>query len=1317
MPFPCPHCRVMIDIVEPALGSDVQCPKCGSRISSEMAGTILTPRPSGAGWQPAEPPQESPAGQVENLPHATPPKEFFGRFQLFERLGGGSFGEVFRAYDPSLDRVVALKRPHRRAPPRNDKEANRLAEEARRFKIEAQAAAQLRHPHIVGVYEVGEVEGRPYFTAEYIRGIDLAKLIAGEKESGRLLPARQVAQLCGQVAEALHAAHQAGVVHRDLKPANILVGEDGLPRVMDFGMAKRESAAEFVVTQAGTVLGSPAYMSPEQWQDSSSVGPATDLWSLGVMLFELLTGEFPFRASHDFVRLKEQILNDDPPPPSKLNSQVPADLDTLCLKCLEKKPSDRFPTAAALADELQRFLQGKPIKSRPHPRWELAWKWCQRNPVVASLSAAVVLVLLTGTAVSSFFAFQSAKDSKRANAKADEARLNLYDVHMNLIQRNWEAAQVGLILDLLDKTKPRPSEKDLRGFEWYYWDQLCHANLLELNGHSGQVGSVAFSPDGTRLASASDEAVKIWDTTRGQELLSLSWQSIGGLGCLTFSADGMRLAVAGFVPNKVRVWNVTNGEELLTLEGKSLGHQFRKRSIAFSPDGGQLVSAPDDETVIVWDATNGRELLTLNDSFVTSIAFSPDGKRLVTASEDGSLKLWDVTSGEEKLRLSGDIGLESVAFSPDGQRLASAGSNSIWVWDATSGRKLLTFGDHGTTTAIRCVAFSPDGKRLASAGDDHKVKVWDATSGHELHTIQGHSGHVTSVAFSPDGRRLVSASLDGTVKVWDSTVCQETFRRFNRASEFFNDLKSTGYFNKITCVTLSPDEKQIALGLQGQHQRPRFLNEDGKATSWSLAKANMPGHITVLDSTNDRELRTHKAHNHGVTSLTFSPDGKRLASGSDDKTVKIWDTESGREILTLAGHHWRIKSVAFSPTENWLASASGLTVTVWDAKSGEEVRSRSSHNDDVNSVAFSPDGKRLASGSDDHTIKLWEIMSSQESLTLKGHAGEVNSVAFSPDGQRLASASEDQTVRVWDLTNGQQILAFEGHTDGVNSVTFSRDGRRLVSTSGDQTVRVWDATNGQELLTLPGHSGEVCGVAFSSDGRWLASVSNEIDFGGERVHVWDTRTGEALSQEQIAVNVVRFLDEFPLSEQSKTEWLQVDETLTDEVRKLALEFVQRFRRARTADEYAISSRRLVRQRYVNLFMKRIALLQAQDALRLTADDVSLNCLLAVAQWRAGQIDESLATVALIRKVVRKTDQNTHANVNRIRVLLLLTPWHANMIAVALDQFVPRIIRVTQVVRILDSLRSELDPDEWQSNPDAVNWLQQVKDSLSIEYSQ
>ena len=346
----------MIDVVELAPGSDVQCPQCGNLISSEMAPTIITPPPSGAGLQPAEPPQESPTGQFENLPHRTRPQpiENFGRFQLLKKLGSGSYGEVFRAYDPNLDQDVAIKRPHAR---------HMSPEEVERFLREAQAAVQLKHPHIVDVYEANEVDGRPYIASEYTVGIDLAKLIVGERGHNRIIPFRQSAQLCGQIAEALHLAHEAGIVHRDLKPTNILVGEDGLPRVMDFGMVKREPQAKVVMTHEGQQLDSPAYMSPEQWRGGQDVDRRADLYSLGVILFELLTGERPFRGEEDRRLLELQVLNDDAPRPGTINGQVPADLETLCLKCLEKDPSRRFPTAADLAQELHRFLNGEPILS------------------------------------------------------------------------------------------------------------------------------------------------------------------------------------------------------------------------------------------------------------------------------------------------------------------------------------------------------------------------------------------------------------------------------------------------------------------------------------------------------------------------------------------------------------------------------------------------------------------------------------------------------------------------------------------------------------------------------------------------------------------------------------------------------------------------------------------------------------------------------------------------------------------------------------------------------------------------------------------
>jgi WD40 repeat protein len=1038
----------------------------------------------------------------------TAPAEYpaIPNYEILGELGRGGMGVVYKARQTALKRLVALKMIL----------SGDLAspQELARFRREAEAVARLQHPNIVQVYEVGEWRAGdvsppiPFFSLEFVNGGTLATKL---RES---LPApKQAAALVEQLARAMHAVHRCSVVHRDLKPANVLMTADGTPKITDFGLAKKldEDAGQ---THSGAVMGTPSYMAPEQASGGTArATPQADVYALGAILYECLTGRPPFRAATVAQTLR-QVVEQEPVPPRFLNAAVPHDLETICLKSLRKEAPKRYATAEALADDLRRWLHGEPIQARPVGPGERALKWVQRRPAVAALlSVTVVMVLaLVGGGVSLFYSgrlqdalrneaqqralaeeqeARAVAASQEAEKQWDRAERLVYARQIALAQAMWHAGDVRQAWALLDTCR-----RDLRGWEYNYLYTLFTSNQHTFRGHTGNVYSVGFSPDGKRLVSGSDDkTIKVWDAQTGQQTLSLQGHT-GPVLSVAFSPDGKRL-LSGSGDGGVKLWDAQTGQQSLSLQV----HTHVVFSVGFSPDGKRLASASGLE-LEVWGAQSGQLTRSLSPPglrgkidrcrWFTSVVFSPDGKRLASASQDletpdgkafGEAKVWDAQTGQLILSLKGHTSrVTSVAFSPDRQRLASASEDqTVKVWDAHTGQEIHSLRGH--TGTVWSVTFSCDGQRLVSGSADKTIRVWDAQTGQEIRTLKGHTAAVRSVAFSPDSKRLASASADGSVKVWDAQTGQET-----------PTLK--GHTGSVRSVAFSRDGKRMVSGGGDLFKAGEIKVSDAQTgenilylpmnLSWvySMAFSPMAAFFSTTAALRPQGVRGT------VTSVVFSPDGKRLASGSRDQTVKVWDAATGQQTLTLYGHTGGVYSVAFSPDGQRLASGSeDQTVKVWDAATGQQILTLKGHTGGVWSVAFSPDGKRLASGSADETVKVWDAATGQQTLTLRGHTGFVRSVAFSPDGKHLASGSADDTVKVWDAHTGQLIVTLQGHTGPVHSVAFSPDGQRLASASHDQTVKVWDAQSGQETLSLQGHTGEVLSVAFSPDGRRLASAS------------------------------------------------------------------------------------------------------------------------------------------------------------------------------------------------------------------------------------
>jgi WD40 repeat protein/serine/threonine protein kinase len=1069
---------------------------------------------------------------------AAPALRSVGEFEILSRLGQGGMGVVYKAWQPSLGRPVALKCMLR---------AGDSKAEAR-FAREIRALGRVEHPNVVKVFTSGS-EGEQWFYAmELIEGAELSRVCeqlsgnsSGDIDEGvwqkavtsacdqarsEELPIAEPnsktkptiprssapvggrnhvtmsAELVRRVAEATHSLHEAGVVHRDIKPGNImLAGEASHPVLMDLGLAQLADETEGRITRTRQFVGTLRYASPEQILSAAMVDRRTDIYSLGATLWELLTLR-PIFGVDDQTSTPELMLKiqtSEPEKPRKHNGNIPRDLEAIVLKCLEKDRGRRYPTAAELAEDLDRFLSGAPVLAQPQSLTYLASKLIRRHKVPIAAAALMIGIIIAGI-IAAFIGID--RQRRVALHALEDLKAATYRTSVTVAEQELrQNLDVGMAGDLLDSCPP-----DLRGWEWDYLMRLRDGDRPPLAEHKSGLWMAALSPDDRRIATVSiDGTLKLWDAVSGKLESSIDADSesvppgvgpiLASLGiaripatCVEFSPDGKFIASGSFAPNAsvknaVRNFLLGSKEEAVkqalkdaagivviwdAATGKSVG-RFDKQlgvvlSLTHSPDGKRIASSSinPENTFVVWDAKTLEVLKVMKGhrSQVHRLRYSPDGRLLVSADTDGMVRFWDATTLEEiRSKQAHPAPVVDVSFSPDGLRFATAGEDGlVGVWETATFAKV--FDLRGHTGSALGVAYSPDGKRIASAGFDKTVRLWDASTGKETFTLRGHTDTVWSVSFSKDGRRLVSASFDKTARVWDSTP-----REQRTGPGLFSIL---GHKDRVNTVAFSRDGRYLATG--GWDQQARLW--DGKTGS---------------------PLARFEGHTGAIWGLALSPDGTRLATASWDHTVKIWDTAGGREVLTFKGHTAPVHSVAFSPDGKRVVSGGfDGNVRVWEAGTGKVLATCDGFVFPVMSVAFSPDGKRVASGGADRSVKIWDASKGTILSTLKGHEASVHGVNFSPDGKRLVSASWDKTLRVWDVdpetkpsANPQSLFSLVGHTDRVQSATFTTDGSRIASACEDKTVKLWDAKTGKPLGSIL-HRGVAWSVAFDPDGRRVA---------------------------------------------------------------------------------------------------------------------------------------------------------------------------------------------------------------------------------------
>jgi WD40 repeat protein/predicted Ser/Thr protein kinase len=1029
------------------------------------------------------------------FPNGKAPLRSFGDYEILEEIARGGMGIVYKARQKSLGRIVAVK-----VLLFGEHSGKDLAQ---RFRAEAAVAASLQHPNIVAIHEVGVHEGQPFFAMDFIEGQSLARLAAGQP-----LPATRAARYVKIVAEAIHYAHERGILHRDLKPSNILIDPFDEPRVTDFGLAKRLHQ-DSELTLSGQVLGSPNYMPPEQAAAKRGlVGRRSDVYSLGAILYHLLTGRPPF-AAENLTDTLQDVLDKEPLPLRVLNPGVPADLETLCLKCLEKEPARRYQTAQALVEDLNRFLRHEPILAHPVGPAEKLWRWCRRKPVVASLGITTLILLLAVAVGSPLAIYRVNRERQRAekgelSALASElnTRQKAYASDMNLAQQALAVNNLGRAWELLNRRRPVANSlhgtrreqphfstangqslltappTDLRGWEWRYLWQQCQSDaLFTLCQKSNAICSLAVSADGKWVAVGEQDEGKlsIWDLQTKGEIMRFPADE--GPVFVAFSPRERLLAFSSGValPSVNRQFRVQLWDGNTRRFVGELPLADSCRGLAFSDDGNTLatLTAGQEGELTLWKIPEGTRLLHHPRGFIrwqrgNPFTVSADMNIAAYASFVGDIRVADLQTGKERWTThSSDIYITALTLSLDGKTLASGegyGPSPVRLWDVASGKESKHFEGH--RGFVSSLVFWPDGKTLASASGDQTIRLWDMDGARPPRTLLGHKREVWSLALLPDRRTLVSGSQDGSVLVWDTAAD----RRENSHLRLSTNLVGWSFATNGHAIFTCDGQGRIAQR-EGNYLKEDPLFEIGTDVSDAIFIPHRSivlvrlddGRIQVWDLRTKSFLRELPFANRVRTQWFYTAQANRLIiGGMAGESLEEWDLTTW-EVRTWRGPT-QLYTGALSPNARWCVTLGyeGASM-INDLTTGQTMKNKIEIKQ-PRDVAFSRDGKLLAASSDLGFVRIWDSGTLREVATLRGFLQGVRSVAFSPDGQRLAVGSHGkEAIKLWSTESREELLSLEGQGSLFYPTAFSPDGAVLGSLSRQGVLHLWRAPSWEEI--------------------------------------------------------------------------------------------------------------------------------------------------------------------------------------------------------------------------------------------------------------